>query len=308
MKILVLGAGALGGYFGGYLAENGADTTFLVRPPRKMALDRDGLRIESPYGTLRRQVHTITSVPTTSAFDIVILTAKAYDLDSAIAAIRPAMGPKTAILPILNGLSHIDRLATEFGAARVIGGLAKIQATLAPDGTIHNMAEWNEIVFGELDGHLSERVTKLASLFPKPQVKAEAVRDIRFQLWRKLVHLGTVASVTTLTRQAIGIVNQTSDGPWLIESTLRSIAAIATAEGHAIPEAMIQDYLKVFNAAGSTYKASMLRDMERGGLTEGTHILGYLAEKAAKHNIHNPIFRIASANTQAYEMARIAAK
>lgn len=307
MRILVLGAGALGGYFGGYLASNGADVTFLVRPPRKAALDRDGLMIESPFGSLRRPVQAVTTVAATDAFDIVLLTAKAYDLDSAIAAIRPAMGSSTAVLPILNGMKHIDRLVAEFGADRVIGGLAKIQATLKLDGTIHNMAEWNEIVFGELDGRMSERVTTLAALFPTPQVKAQAVPDIRFQLWRKLVHLGTVASVTTLTRQAIGTVNKTADGPWLIESTLRSIVAIATAEGHVIPEPMIHDYLRVFNAAGSTYKASMLRDMERGGLTEGEHILGYLAEKAAAHGIANPIFRIAAANTQAYEAGRVRA-
>ena len=304
MKILVLGAGALGGYFGGWLAENGADVTFLVRAARKAVLDRDGLRIDSPVGRLKRPVKSVIQVESQPPFDIVLLTAKAYDLDGAIDAIRPAMAPRTAVLPILNGMKHIDHLVGEFGAERVIGGLAKIQATLKPDGEILTMGDWNEIVFGELDGRMSGRVTTLAALFPSPQVRAQAVPDINFQLWRKLVHLGTVASVTTLTRQAIGVLNQTTDGPWLIESTLRSIAAIATAEGYAIPEPMIAEYLKVFGAAGSTYKASMLRDMERGGLTEGAHILGYLAELAAKHEIDNPIFRIAAANTQAYELAR----
>ena len=235
------------------------------------------------------------------------MTAKAYDLESAIDAIRPAVGAGTAVLPILNGIQHIGRLTAEFGAARVIGGLAKIQATLAPDGSILTMGDWNEIVFGELDGRISERVRTLAALFPSPQVRAQAVSDIRFQFWRKLVHLGTVASVTTLTRQAIGVVNQTVDGPWLIESTMRSIAAIAQAEGHELPEPMIQEYLKVFATAGSTYKASMLRDMERGGPTEGAHILGYLAERANMHRIDNPIFRIAAANAQAYDAARVMA-
>lgn len=304
MKILILGAGALGGYFGGWLAQQGADVTFLVRAARKSQLDRDGLRIESPVGALSRPVDAITRDDIRRPADIVLLTAKAYDLDSAIEAIRPAVGTNTAVLPILNGVTHIDRLVVEFGAERVLGGLAKIQATLKPDGTILTMGKWNEIVFGELDGRMTDRVTKLAALFPKPQVQAQAVPDIKTQLWRKLVHLGTVASVTTLTRQAIGIVNQTRDGPWLIESTFRSTAAIAAAEGHPMPEAMVREYLKVFNEAGSTYKASMLRDMERGGRTEGAHILGYLAERAATHGIDNPIFRIAATNTEAYERAR----
>ncbi len=304
MKIMVLGAGALGGYFGGWLAQNGADVTFLVRAPRKAQLDRDGLRIESPVGTLTRPVNAITREKLSAPADVVLLTAKAYDLDSAIDAIHPAVGAGTAVLPILNGITHIDRLVAEFGEGRVLGGLAKIQATLKPDGTILTMGQWNEIVFGELDGRVSDRVARLAALFPKPQVQAQAVPDIRTQLWRKLVHLGTVASVTTLTRQAIGIVNQTRDGAWLIESTFRSAAAIAAAEGHAMPEATIREYLKVFNEAGSTYKASMLRDMERGGRTEGAHILGYLAERATAHGIDNPIFRIAAVNTEAYEKAR----
>ena len=304
MKILILGAGALGGYFGGWLAENGADVTFLVRPARKAQLERDGLRIESSVGALQRPVVAITREQITGPSDVVLITAKAYDLESAIEAIRPAVGPETAVLPILNGMRHIDRLVGEFGAERVIGGLAKIQATLKPDGTVLTMGAWNEIIFGELDGRMSERVTTLAALFPAPQVRVQAVPDIKFQLWRKLVHLGTVATVTTLTREAIGTVTRAADGPWLIESTLRCVADIAAAEGYAIPEPMIQDYLKVFGAAGSTYKASMLRDMEKGGLTEGAHIIGYLAERAKAHAITNPIFRIAAANAQAYEVGR----
>lgn len=304
MKILVLGAGALGGYFGGWLAENGADVTFLVRAARKAQLDRDGLKIDSAVGALRRSITAITSEQVTAPADIVLLTAKAYDLDSALYAIRPAVGPHTAILPILNGISHIERLVAEFGAARLIGGLARIQATLAPDGTILVMGDWNEIVFGEIGGGLSERTTKLAALFPKPQVRAQAVPDIKQHLWRKLVHIGTVAAVTTLTRQAIGTINSTADGPWLIESTLHSSAAVAAAEGFPIATSALEEMLAKLNTAGSTYKASMLRDMERGGPTEGAHILGYLAQRAAAHGIDNPIFRIAHANTQAYESAR----
>lgn len=304
MKITVLGAGALGGYFGGWLAEAGADVTFLVRPARKAALDAHGLIIESPIGPLRRAVTTVTTDTVQPDADLVLLTCKAYDLTSALAAIRPAMTPRTAILPILNGISHIDRLTREFGADRVIGGLCKIQATLGPGGEIQHMNTWNEIVFGELDGQMSARVLELEAALPKPQTKPKAVSTIRDELWKKLVHLGTVAAVTTLTRQALGQVNKTVDGPWLIESTLRATAAIATAESTPISEAYVQDYLKIFRAADSAYKASMLRDMEKGGLTEGEHILGYLRDRATAHGIDAPIFRIAAANVQTYEVSR----
>jgi 2-dehydropantoate 2-reductase len=307
MKILCLGAGALGGYFGGWLAEAGADVTFLVRPARKALLDAHGLRIDSPVGPLKRAVHAITQEAVRPDYHVVLLTAKAYDLDAAIAAIRPAIGPQTVVLPILNGMLHIDRLVAEFGADRVLGGLAKIQATLAPDGTVLHMNEWNEIVFGELDGHLSARVTALAALFPKPQVRAQAVDTIRFELWRKLVHLGTVAALTTISRQPLGALLSTSDGWWLIESTVQCAADIAAAEGQPMPGAHLEAMRTMFRTAGANYKASMLRDMERGGPTEGAHILGYLAERARAHGIANPIFRVAHANVAAYEATRASA-
>jgi 2-dehydropantoate 2-reductase len=307
MKILCLGAGALGGYFGGWLAENGGDVTFLVRPARKAALDRSGLRIESPVGPLSRPIRTVTQDQIKTPFDVILLSAKSYDLDTAIAAIRPAMGPDSAVLPILNGMLHIDRLIAEFGQNRVIGGLAKIQATLGPDGTVLHMNDWVEIVFGELDGQMSERVITFAALFPKPQVKAQAVPDIQFQMWRKLVHLGTVAALTTLTRQALGALQSTADGPNLIDSTIETAAEIAAAEGYPLSATLLEETRATFRKSGATYKASMLRDMEKGGLTEGTHILRYLADRAAAHGVQNPIFRIAAANVAAYEATRATA-
>jgi 2-dehydropantoate 2-reductase len=304
MKILCLGAGALGGYFGGWLAENGADVTFLVRPLRKAVLEHSGLKIESAIGPLHRRVSVVTHERVVAPFDLVLLSAKAYDLEAAIAAITPAMGPSSAVLPILNGIQHIDRLVATFGRGRVLGGLAKIQATLAPDGTVLHMNDWNEIVFGELDGALSDRVRALASLFPRPQVRAQAVTDIQFQMWRKLVHLGTVAALTTLTRQALGALQATKEGPALIESTLCCVADIAAAEGYAMPAAQLDEMRQMFRKAGGTYKASMLRDMEKGGATEGAHILSYLADRADARGIRNPIFRIAAANVSTYEATR----
>lgn len=308
MKILVLGAGALGGFYGGWLAKQGADVTFLVRAARKALLDANGLVIESPIAPLSHQVKTVSADQVKADADIVLLTCKAYDLDEALAAVRPAMGPNAAILPILNGMAHIDRLAGEFGADRVIGGLAKIQATLGPDGRILHMNDWNEIIFGELDGRPSERVRLLESLFPKPQIRAKAVTNIREELWKKLVHLSTVASVTTLTRSALGTVNTTRDGTWLIESTLDAAARIAAAEGYPMSPEYMTAYRATFASAGSAYKASMLRDMEKGNRAEGEHILGYMRDRAAAHGLDAPIFRVAAANVQAYEAGRRATR
>jgi 2-dehydropantoate 2-reductase len=305
MKILVLGAGALGGYFGGWLAEAGANVTFLVRPARKASLDKLGLIIDSPIGALRRPIRTIVADEVRPIYDIVLLACKAYDLDTAVAAVTPAIGPTTAILPILNGISHIEQLTNIFGPNAVIGGLCKIQATLGDDGRVLHMNVWNEIVFGELDGSTSDRVRTLAALFPKPQVSARAVSNIREELWKKLVHLGTVAAVTTLTRQSLSDVRRTKDGPWLIETTLTATRAVAAAEGVSLTDRYVADLLAMFLSVDGPYKASMLRDMEKGGLTEGEHILGYLRDRAHHHSIDTHIFRIAAANVQTYELARM---
>ncbi|MFN7275817.1 MAG: 2-dehydropantoate 2-reductase N-terminal domain-containing protein, partial [bacterium] len=157
MKIFVLGAGAIGGYYGGRLVEAGADVTFLVRERRLAQIARDGLVIDSPaFGDARLKVNAVAAVDPAQAYDLVLLTSKAYDLDAAIEAVRPAIGRQTAILPLLNGYAHVDRLVAEFGEQRVIGGLAKIQATLTPDGVVKHLSDWRFITFGELDGRASE--------------------------------------------------------------------------------------------------------------------------------------------------------
>ena len=205
MRILVLGAGALGGYFGGRLAQAGAEVAFLVRPRRQSQLARDGLVIESPFGALRQPVATLAADQVGPGWDLVLLTCKAYDLDDAIAAIRPAVDERSAILPVLNGLAHIDRLRAAFGDARVLGGLAKIQATLAPDGAIRHLNDWRWLTFGELDGRMSPRVEALAALASHaPGMVAAGVPDVLARMWEKLVHLGTSAIGTVLMRANVG--------------------------------------------------------------------------------------------------------
>ena len=174
MRVLVLGAGALGGYFGGRLAQAGADVTWLVRPARAARLAAEGLRITSPFGDAALPVRTVTAAG--PGYDLALLTCKAFDLDGAIDALLPAR--PGIVLPVLNGLSHIEALQAAFGADRVLGGLAKIQATLAPDGTVRQLNDWRWITFGELEGGLSARTEAVAALFaPATGVVAEAVPE-----------------------------------------------------------------------------------------------------------------------------------
>jgi len=152
MRTLIVGAGATGGYYGARLAEAGADVTFLVRPARAAKLAADGLNVRSPLGDLHLpDPPTVTADKLAGAgrFDLILLSCKAYDLDSAVADLAPAVGPDTAILPVLNGMSHLDVLDARFGAERVLGGSCAIAATLAPDGEIRHMSELCSITYGE---------------------------------------------------------------------------------------------------------------------------------------------------------------
>jgi 2-dehydropantoate 2-reductase len=307
MKILVLGAGAIGGYFGGRLAQAGADVTFLVREKRQAQLQRDGLQIKSVFGNYSGEVNTIRKEEVDAAqWDLVILSCKAYSLDSAIDAIRPAVSEHTAILPLLNGIAHLDRLNSEFGQEKVLGGLAKIIVALDSEGTINHMNDWCYITFGEQNGELSDRVRALQALFPAESVKALAVADIMQKMWEKLVHLATVAGVASLMRASVGEVVQVPGGTELFIYFLESNAKIAEQEGHPISEDFLGEYRQLFQNRESTYVPSLLRDIERRNPTEGQHIVGFMRERAEKYGMDSTLYRLMDMHVRAYEV-RLAA-
>ena len=196
MKMMVLGAGGIGGIVGGRLAQHGCNITFLVRERRKAQLDLDGLCIESPQGHAKLQVKSTLQADASTPPDLVLLTCKAYDLNSAIEAIRPAMGPNTAVLPLLNGIAHMDRLNREFGRARVLGGTIRMQATLTPMGTIRQLNDWQTLTFGEQDGQATDRLIAFQAALQPTGIEAKLSTSIMRELWMKLVHLATVASGT----------------------------------------------------------------------------------------------------------------
>lgn len=305
MRILILGAGALGGYFGGRLHQAGLDPCFLVRPARAAALARDGLRISSGLGDYQAKVTTITPDALQPGWDVLLLTCKAYDLAEAIETIRPAIDARTAILPVLNGISHIETLQRAFGAERVLGGLAKIQAGLAPDGTIRHLNDWRWLTFGEIGGGMSTRVEAIAAAFgAAPGMVATAVPNIMAQMWEKLVHLGTSAVCTVLMRANVGEIARAPNGIGFMHGVLEANAAIAAAEGFPVSDAFMQQYRGVFGDSASAYTASMLRDLEAGGRIEADHILGFLLEAARRHGLPCALHEAAFLHAKAYEQRR----
>ena len=306
-KILVLGAGGIGGYFGGRLAESGADVTFLVREERRKLLDEEGLRIISPFGDARLAVTTVAAVDVEPIYDAIILTCKAYDLDAAVAAIAPALAPTGYVLPLLNGIAHMDVLNRQFGGDHVLGGTAKIQSTLTPDGAIKQFNDWRTITFGEQSGRMTDRVAGLAALFEAAKgVEVLAVTDMPQRMWEKLVHLTTAAAMTCLMRANVGEIVRTPEGRDIFLDQLRTSAAIAAANGHRPSDAFMQAWEQTFSQRDSLYATSMLRDIERGGRTEVDHILGFMLNKAREANIACHTLQLAYTHIKAFEQ-RLAA-
>ncbi|HSE12707.1 MAG TPA: 2-dehydropantoate 2-reductase, partial [Rudaea sp.] len=269
MRILVVGAGATGGYFGGRLAEAGRDVTFLVRARRAAQLAADGLVIRSPYGDLTLPApQTVLSEDVAAPFDLILLSCKAYDLDSAVDAIAPAVGRQTAILPLLNGMRHLDVLDARFGRERVLGGQCIIAATLDGQGAIVHLNDAHSLTFGERDGGMSDRVRAIAQALSGARFDSRPSEQATQEMWEKWTALATLAAGTCLMRAAIGDILNAPAGESVISGLLAECAAIAHANGHAPRAAVVEKTSATLLQRGSTLTASMLRDVERNGPTE----------------------------------------
>lgn len=304
MRILVLGAGGVGGYFGGRLVEAGGDVTFLVRERRAAELAAGGLVIKSPCGDATVRVQTVRAGEPLAPYDVVLLCCKAYDLETAMDSIAPAMGGDSAVLPLLNGVSHLDRLDRRFGAARILGGVAQIAATIGAGGRIEHLNKAQRIIFGERDGRRSERATALAGLLAKARFDSVLSDDIVLEMWEKFVMLATLAGMTCLMRASVGAIVATGEGEALMGELLAECAAVAAAAGHAPRAAFLERGRALVTERGSPFTASMLRDIERGGPTEGDHILGDLLRRARALGVATPLLRTAACHVEAYEARR----
>jgi len=306
-RFLVLGAGAVGGYFGGRLAAAKADVTFLVRPARAAALNERGLVIESPLGDLRLPVRVATADTLNEVFDSVLLAAKAYDLEPAIAAIRPAVGPETAILPVLNGVKHLDRLDAAFGRERVLGGVAYIGATVTADGAIRHLNRAHGIAFGERSGEVSRRVETIARAFAASPVSASASENIMLEMWEKFVMISSLAGMNCLMRGSIGDILAADEGESLTLELLAECEAVATASGFPPRKQDREQCRAMLTERGSDFSASMRRDLEAGLRTEGDQVLGDMLRRARANGIDAPLLRTAVCHLQVHEN-RLAAR
>jgi 2-dehydropantoate 2-reductase len=305
MKLLVLGAGGIGGYFGGRLAQAGVDTTFLVRPGRRAQIEANGLVIESPLGNARIAAKTVVAEGLAPGYDLVLFTCKAYDLESAMDAIAPAMAGECAVLPLLNGLAHLDRLDERFGAAKVMGGTCQINVGLAPDGTVKHMEPLNRILFGERDRSRSARAQAFADALAKTTIDWTWSEDILQDMWEKVAFLAALAATTCLFRGNVGEIMATPEGKAIAERCFRANVAIAKAEGHDPSERIIKWAAERLTKPGPQ-SASMLRDMEAGKPVEADHIVGHMLSLARRHGIDDTVLAMALTHLKTYEARRAA--
>lgn len=303
MRILVVGAGAVGGYFGGRLAAAGRDVTFLVRDGRAAALARDGLLIRSPRGDLTlANVQTVRATDTAAPFDLVLLSCKAYSLDDAITSFAPFVGPSTLILPMLNGMRHLDVLRDRFGTVQVLGGLCVIAATLDHEQRIVHLNDTHGVSFGELAGGESARVRALADVLGGAGFDATLSDDIAARMWEKWVFLATLAASTSLFRGSIGDILAAPDGRRLLETMLDECSAIAAHNGQQPDPAAIGRMQRMV-LTPSPLTASMLRDVENHARVEADHVIGdLLARRDPQATDALSLLRIAYNHLKTYEV------
>ncbi|MBD9470734.1 2-dehydropantoate 2-reductase [Pseudoxanthomonas sp. PXM01] len=307
MRLLVLGAGGTGGYFGGRLVQAGIDVSFLVRPARAALLRERGLRIRSPLGDADVPVQVLTADELADAalFDLVLLSAKAYDLDSALDAIAPAVDTGARVLPLLNGLRHYDALDARFGFQHVLGGLCFISAALGADGEILHLGKPASMTFGERAGQPPDaRLQALAAACAQAGIDHVHTPDIAQAQWVKYSFLTALAAGTCAMRAPIGTIVAGEGGADHMAALHEECLAVAAASGQPVPNAAQVTARETLTAAGSPMKASMLRDLEAGQRVEAAHIVGDMVHRAGLHGIAVPRLHAAWVHLQAYEAQR----
>ena len=305
MRTLFVGAGATGGYFGGRLAEAGRDVTFLVRPARAAALAERGLRIHSPFGLSTIPVRTVTKDTIEGPYDVIVLAVKSYGLSGALADLAPAVGPDTVIVPLLNGMRHIDALTAAFGPARVYGGVCMIAGTLTDEGDIVQLTRLQRLAYGPLDGGPDPRLPAITEALSGGGFDSEGTTTITQQMWEKWLFLASLGVVTTLMRSPVGEVLAAPGGPAFTDRVIAEATAIVTAAGHPPREAAL-DFLRagITNARNVPTTSSMYRDMQAGLPVEADAIVGDLVTHAQRLGVDAPLYSAAYTNLSVYSANR----
>jgi 2-dehydropantoate 2-reductase len=309
MRILVVGAGAVGGYFGGRLFQTGRDVTFLVLPKQAEQIRAQGLRIVSPmHGDFTARPKTITAAQIVSPYDVIFLSVKSYSLAAAIDDFAPAVGQQTVIIPVLNGMHHIDVLTQRFGEHAVLGGVCFVSTEADSQGRIIQLADFQSLTYGELDGKKTSRIEALHQEFSGAGFQTAISADILRDMWQKWVFLASLGAITCLLRGTIGEIVAAPGGAELCLSALRECAGIAVACGYPMSETFLAEKSHQLTASGSKLTSSMYRDLTEHARVEVDTILGDLVERGRKREVSVPIVQAAIVSLTIYQQGLVRAK
>ncbi|HEX4249038.1 MAG TPA: ketopantoate reductase family protein [Pseudonocardia sp.] len=301
MRILVVGAGATGGYFGGRLTEAGRDVTFLVRPGRAAVLRKRGLRIRGLGKETVLEPKLVLAHEVTAPYDVVVLTVKEAGLESAIADLAPAVGPDTLILPVLNGLRHIDVLVARFGERAVLGGLVFVASMLASNGDVVQLGPLGSMVYGARDGQPDPRLDELHRTLSGAGFDTELSADINTAMWAKWVFIASICTVTCLMRGAIGEVEAVPGGAAFAEAVVAEAASVAAAAGYPVPAEDLERARATVTKPGSPFASSLYRDLDGGNDIEVEQILGDLQARGEALGVPVPLISLVTMQLRVYQ-------
>jgi 2-dehydropantoate 2-reductase len=288
MRILIVGAGATGGYFGGRLMQAGRDVTFLVRPARAHRLRERGLRIVGLGENTVLTPALLLAGEITESFDLVLLTVKATGLRQAMADMAPAVGPETLIIPVLNGIRHIDALAERFGERPVLGGLAYLATTINADGDILRLTDLHGLTYGSR-GTSTPRLAEVDRVLGDAGFPTTLSENITGDMWSKWLFIAATGAVTCLMRGTVGEVVAAPGGVAFAEAVVAECATVAAAAGYPVPEKELEHARAVVTTPDSPMTSSMYRDLMAGNSVEVEQVFGDLASRAARLGVAVPL-------------------
>lgn len=301
MRILVVGAGSVGGYFGGRLAQAGRDVTFLVRPNRAQTLRSNGLHIYSPHGDYSFRPNVVTAAELDTAFDLILLSVKAWSVGDAITDLSSAVDGSSIIVPVLNGMKHIDLLTEAFGAERVVGGACKVATTLDPEGNIRQLTPFQELIYGELNGEHSSRVGYVDSVMQGNGFDARVSNAILREMWEKWALLATLGAATCLMRGNIGQIVGTPHGADFMTNLFGEVVSSIQKVGSSLSEGFINSAKGILTQPGSQMTSSMYRDLQKGERIERDQLIDDLIVRSQAVGLEMPLLTLVSTNLRVYE-------
>ena len=300
MKILVLGVGGIGGFFGAHLDIIGEDVTFLVRQKRKALVKKNGIKIKSSFGNFNIQPKLITKEKLKPIYDVILLTCKSYDLDQVINDLA-VIKNKGLIIPLLNGKTHIERLEKTFNKKDIYGGVAYISSNIDKGGIINHVGQNMKITFGSRFGINSNLSKEFYKRCKKSKFKIALSNNINQEIWEKWIFIATLAGATTLFKTSLDKINVSKEGKKFILDLFHECSEISKLNGFEIREEVKKNHEAYFVNPNSKVKASMLIDMEKKSFTEHHHIFKELIHLGEKNNFESVILKTIYLNMLVYE-------